>query len=174
MWWMPAFISWFRKALPKKLTMITDAQLLAEYGQPGDPDNLTTIILPYPMRIAWDKAKTVTKIQCHKKIATNLLGVFTDLLEHYGYDKLKELGIDLFGGCLNVRLMRGSKTKWSRHAWAVAVDLDPERNKLKETKKTARFARPEYQPMIDIFYKHGFLGLGPEQDRDWMHFEIAA
>lgn len=152
--------------------MLTDQQIIAKYGQPGDPDNLTTITLPYRMRIAWDLKTTVQRITCHKLIADPLLNVFTDILAHYGYEELKRLGIDLFGGCLNVRLMRGSKTKWSRHAWGLAIDLDPARNKLRETKKTARFARPEYKPMIDIFYKHGFIGLGPEQNRDWMHFEI--
>ena len=152
--------------------MITDQQLIAKYGQPGDPDQITTIQLPYPMRIAWDLSKTVTKISCHKLIADNLRAVFDDLLSHYGLPELQRLGIDLFGGCVNVRLMRGSKTKWSRHSWGTAIDLDPARNQLKETKKTARFARPEYKPMIDIFYKHGFIGLGPEQDRDWMHFEV--
>jgi len=154
--------------------MLTDQQLIAKYGQPGDPTKLTTLTLPYPMRIAWDLTKTVTKIQCHKLIAPNLLNVFNDLLKHYGLAKLQELGIDLFGGCVNVRLQRGSKTKWSRHSWGVAVDLDPARNKLKETSKTARFARPEYKPMIAIFYKHGFIGLGPEKNYDWMHFEIGS
>lgn len=153
--------------------MLTDNQIIAKYGQPGDPDNLTSIILPYPMRIAWDLTKTVNRIQCHKLIAVNLTNVFNDLITHYGLPELQRLGIDLFGGCVNIRLQRGSKSKWSRHAWGIAIDLDPARNTLKETSKTARFARPEYKPMIDIFYKHGFVGLGPEKNYDWMHFEIA-
>lgn len=152
--------------------MLTDSQIITKYGHPGDPDNLTTIALPYRMRIAWDIKTTVSKIQCHKLIAVNLQNVFRDLQAHYGYEKIKELGIDLYGGCVNVRLMRGSKSKWSRHAWGIAVDLDPARNKLKETKKTARFARPEYKPMIDIFYANGFFNLGVEKGYDWMHFEI--
>lgn len=152
--------------------MLTDQQIIDKYGQPGDPDNLTVIELPYPMRIAWDLSKTVTKIQCHKLIAEKLKTVFSEILTYYGYDKLKELGIDLYGGCLNVRLMRGSKKKWSRHSWALALDLDPARNKLRETSKTARFARPEYKPMIDIFYANGFINLGVEKNYDWMHFEI--
>lgn len=154
--------------------MMTDEQIINKYGQPGDPDWLTTIQLPYPMRIAWDKAKTVTKIQCHKLIAPNLTAVFDDLLAYYTYPKLVELGIDLYGGCVNVRLMRGSKTKWSRHSWGIAIDLDPERNKLKETKKTARFARPEYKQMIEIFYNNGFISYGVEKDYDWMHFEVGS
>lgn len=153
--------------------MMTDQQVIAKYGQPGDPDNITTLVLPYPMRIAWDTSKTVTKIQCHKLIKDRLEKVFTELLAHYGHDKLIELGIDLFGGCLNVRLQRGSKTKWSRHAWGIAIDLDPARNQLKWGKDKAQFAKPEYKPMIDIFYKHGFVGLGPEKNYDWMHFESA-
>lgn len=151
---------------------MSDGQIIAKYGQPGDPNQLTILQLPYPMRIAWDLTKTVSKIQCHKLIADNLRAVFDDILSHYGLPEIQRLGIDLFGGCVNVRLMRGSKTKWSRHSWGVAIDLDPSRNQLKENHTTARFARPEYKPMIDIFYKHGFIGLGPEQDRDWMHFEV--
>lgn len=151
---------------------MTDTQIIAKYGQPGE--HLTTIQLPYKMRLAWEPHTFIERITCHELIAAQLIAVFNELLQHYGYEKINELGIDLYGGCYNKRLMRGSKTKWSRHSWGIAIDLDPERNTLKETKRTARFARPEYDAMIKIFYKHGFFGLGPEEDRDWMHFEAAS
>jgi hypothetical protein len=153
--------------------MITTAQALAKYGQPNETGTyLTTIKLPYPMRIAWDLDTKVTKMRCHKLVADAFLSVFNELLEVYGYQRLVELGIDLYGGCFNFRKMRGG-TSWSKHAWGIAIDLDPARNTLKETSKTARFARPEYKQMIDIFYKHGFISLGREQNRDFMHFEYA-
>ncbi|CAB5224157.1 D-alanyl-D-alanine carboxypeptidase [uncultured Caudovirales phage] len=152
--------------------MITTAQATNKYGIPSkNPSYLTTLILPYPMRLAWDKSIKVNKIQCHKLIHDNLQNVFKDILAHYSYDKIVELGIDLFGGCFNFRTMRGG-TEVSRHSWGIAIDLDPERNQLKETSKTARFARIEYKPMIDIFYKYGFVSLGREKNYDFMHFEI--
>lgn len=152
--------------------MLTDAEIIAKYGQPGNPSKLTVIQLPYRMRIAWDTSVTITKMQCHELVATNFIDVFNDLKTHYGYEEIQRLGIDLFGGCVNVRLRRGSKTKWSRHAWGIAIDLFPEKNQLKWGKDKAEFAKPEYKPMIDIFYKHHFFGLGPDKNYDWMHFEI--
>ena len=124
------------------------------------------------MRLAWDLDVKVTRMSCHKLVADKFLAVFNDLLCHYGYDEIVRLGIDLFGGCFNYRRMRGG-SNWSLHSWGIAIDLDPARNKLRESKITARFARPEYKPMIDIFYKNGFISLGVERDFDWMHFEIA-
>lgn len=153
--------------------MITTPQAIAKYGKPTQDGKayLVSINLPYPMRLAWDKNTKVTKMRCHRLVAQNFTNVFNDLLVYYGYEKIVELGIDLFGGCFNFRAMRGG-SDYSRHSWAIAIDLDPERNKLKETARTARFARPEYKPMIDIFYKHGFVSLGREKNYDWMHFEI--
>jgi hypothetical protein len=152
--------------------MLTDQQIIAKYGNPGDPTNLTILTLPYPMRIAWDLTKTVSKIQCHKLIAPNLKAVFDALLANYGLAKLQTLGIDLFGGCVNIRLQRGSKTKWSRHAWGIAIDLDPARNGLRTKWKQAQFSKPEYKFMVDTFHQNGFIGYGPDRDYDAMHWEI--
>ena len=154
--------------------MLTTEKAIKKYGIPNDRGTyLTTITLPYPMRIAWDTKVTTTKLRCHKLIADNLLAVFKEILQVYGLPKIQELGIDLFGGCFNFRKMRGG-SDWSKHAFGIAIDLDPARNTLKETSKTARFARPEYKQMIDIFEKHGFLSLGRTHNYDWMHFEIKA
>ena len=154
--------------------MLTDEQVIAKYGQPGDEDNIVLIDLPYPMRYVVSETKTteVKRMRCHKLIADNLTAVFNELLSVYGYDTIKKLGIDLFGGCVAVRLMRGSKTKWSRHSWGVAIDLHPLKNQLKWKAPQALFSDLLYKEMIDIFYKHGFMSLGREQDRDWMHMEI--
>lgn len=155
-----------------KRRIMTDKEVFALYGSPGNTNNFTQIICPFPMIIAWDTKVKVNKLTCHKKIAQPLSNVLKDLVTAYGASKINSLGIDLYGGLYNKRLMRGSTTRWSRHSWAIAIDLDPARNQLREDHTTARFARPEYKPMIDIFHKYGFVGYGPEKDYDWMHFEI--
>ena len=152
--------------------MITTQSAIKKYGFPTEnPNYLTVLNLPYPMKLAWDKNVFVNKITCHKLVTDKLELIFKEILHYYGLEKIKELGIDIYGGCYNFRKMRGGND-YSRHSWGIAIDLDPERNLLKETSKTARFARKEYKPMIDIFYKYGFVSLGREKNYDWMHFEI--
>lgn len=129
---------------------------------------LVFIDLPYTMY--YDK-QPIKRMRCHNKVASAFLKVFNQLLVHYGEKKLNELEITDFGGCFNYRLMRGSRTKLSMHSWGTAIDLDPNRNTLFESHKTARFARPEYKAMIDIFEANGFASLGRLKDRDWMHFQ---
>lgn len=153
--------------------ILTPSQALAKYGVPNETGAgyLTKIDLPYPMRLAWDTDHSVNSISCHHLVADNFTAVFNDMLEHYGLDAINKLGIDLYGGCFNFRKMRGGN-QMSIHSWGIAIDLDPDRNQLHETSKTARFARPEYKMMINIFYKHGFQSLGVEKNYDWMHFQI--
>lgn len=153
--------------------MLTDNQIISKYGKPGT--GIVSMTLPYPMRIAWDLAHSVTHIQCHTLVVVRLTGVFTDLLAHYGLPELQRLNIDIFGGCFNMRAKRGTEKKavpeWSRHSWGIAIDLDPVRNGLKTPWRLAEFSKPEYAPMVEIFYKHGFFSLGKEKNYDGMHFE---
>lgn len=172
----------------KKGRLLTTAEILKAYGEPGEPKNLTVITVPYPFRIAWNPAQRTTRVTIHKKIAEPFMNVCNDILKHYGIKKISELGIDLFGGCYNHRPQRGTEKKYeaaikaknyslaytylSRHSWAIAVDLDPDRNQLKWKADRAQFAKPEYKAMNDIFYEHGFIGYGRERNNDWMHYEI--
>jgi len=153
--------------------MLTSKGALLKYGVPNRTGYgyLITIKLPFPMRLSWETKTVIKSFQCHKLIADKFVAVFTDILIHYGLTEIQRLGIDLYGGCFNYRVMRGG-AELSIHSWGLAIDLDPSRNLLKETSKTARFARPEYKAMIDIFYKHGFESLGREKNYDWMHFQI--
>jgi hypothetical protein len=154
--------------------MLTTEQLNAKYGvaNPTGKGYIVKLKIPYPMRLAWDKSKKVTSIQCNKLVADKFLAVFNDLLAHYGYEKIVELGIDLYGGCFNYRLMRGG-SKLSTHSWGTSIDLDPERNGLNTPVAKSQFAKPEYNKMFEIFEKHGFENLGKIKGFDTMHFQIA-
>jgi hypothetical protein len=148
-----------------------DQKIKDIYGEPGDEKNLVSMVVPYPMKLSWYIKTIVTKIRCHKKIAEPLKKVFDEILTHYGLEKIKELKLDIFGGCYNFRPVRGG-TNLSKHSWGIAIDLDPENNQLKWGKDKASFAKPEYKFMIDTFYKHGFESLGVEKNMDYMHFQI--
>lgn len=151
---------------------MSTAEIKKKFGEPGwDAGNFVRIDLPYPMRVAWDIKTKVTTMWCHKLAAEPFKRVFADLLSQYGLPELQRLGIDLYGGCINVRKMRGG-SDWSRHAWGIAIDLDPARNGLRTKRPKAQFSKDEYRHMIGIFYKHGFIGYGPEKNYDWMHFEL--
>ena len=155
------------------MRLYNDNELVKEFGEAGDWSNFSKIDLPFPMKIAWDKSKKINSTWCHKKIAKSLQYALKEILDHYGYERIVELRIDLFGGIFNYRKMRGSRTKWSRHSWAMAIDLDPERNALKTKAPKATFSQKEYKAMLDIFEMHGFLNYGRVKGFDWMHFEYA-
>lgn len=145
--------------------------MVAFYGEVGTRQ--TTLVLPYPMRIAWEPDKTVSKISCHECCAAAFGRIFQRTFDHYGLESIKRLGLDLYGGCLNVRKMRGG-SEWSKHAWGCAIDIDPDRNQLKWGRDRASLARPEYEPFWQIVESEGGYSLGRKENRDWMHFEFTA
>jgi len=145
-------------------------ELVKVYGAVGS--NQGRCNMPFELVLDWDKSKRLSWFTCHEKVAATLEKIFGEILSEYGEDRIVELGINEFSGCLNVRKMRGGSS-WSMHAWGIAVDLDGDRNRLHETHRTARFARPEYLPMWRIIESYGATSLGRARDYDWMHWQFA-
>lgn len=95
-----------------------------------------------------------------------------ELLSRAIKEGIRALGLDLFGGCLNVRAMRGGKAL-SMHSWGIAIDVDPEHNPLRWGRDKARMAGPDYAPFLDIWESEGWISLGRERNYDWMHVQAA-
>lgn len=138
----------------------------------GVSENQTALALPYPHRLAWNKTVVVHTFQCHEKVRDSLQRVLSSVVEHYGIQEIQRLRLDLWGGCLNVRTMRGG-TRYSLHSWGIAVDYDPERNRLKWGRDRAAFAQPEYDPWWRLWEEEGWVSLGRHRNFDWMHIQAA-
>src|SRR3990167_1454948 len=139
----------------------------AYYGEVGK--HQTTLILPYPMRIAWDLSKTVSRFSIHEKVHDSAKACFDRIADAYDADKRVSLGLDLFGGCLNVRKMRGGSS-FSMHSWAIAIDFDPERNQLKWGRDRARLAQPDCETFWRVWESAGWVSLGRVRNYDLLHF----
>ena len=144
------------------------ASMVSYYGNVGE--HQTQLILPYPMRLAWDISKTVTKITCHERVHDSLGKILSDIFNFYSgnLDDVKNDRMDLFGGCLNVRKVRGGDS-WSIHSWGTAIDLDPEHNTLSMHRNEASMRNE----IINIFESEGWSSMGRSKNYDFMHFQAA-
>lgn len=140
------------------------------YGPVGE--NQTQIEIPYKLKLAWDQNVSLTKITCNQKCAKSFYSIFEKTFKTYGIKEIKRLRLDLFGGCLNVRKMRGGSS-WSIHSWGAAIDLDPDHNQLRWSKPRAVFSKKEYEDFWKIVEAEGWTSLGRERNFDWMHFQAA-
>jgi len=138
----------------------------AFYGQAGYVDTVK-IPLPYKMYL-YDGPKTVQTITVHSKVARSFGNILSSLKDLYPTDaERSEAGVNKFFGSYVVRSMRTGKA-WSKHAWAVAVDLDANRNGLYSNWPTRSKMPLE---VMECFTKGGWLNLGWLIGRDAMHFQ---
>lgn len=157
---------------PSKFPNEDYASMVAYYGRPGDESNLVRCRFPYPMRLYTRSAPAnVTSHRCHRKVRDSLEAVLTDLLETYGRDWITEHGLDVFGGIYNDRSIRGGSHAKSKHAWGVAIDLNPAENGL-HTPWPSRATMPV--EAIETFERHGWKSLARVIGRDAMHFEATS
>jgi D-alanyl-D-alanine carboxypeptidase len=150
----------------------------AFYGDPrgtgGQPSKewakeyLIPVVPPWKM-IYVDKKKItpIPRFQFNKKAAPSLTRVLQAIWEHYQKDQsaIEGYGLNCFGGAYNFRKIRGS-SHISNHAYACAIDLDPEHNRL-----GAKHGRMP-PDVVAIFKEEGWRWGGNYHGRkDWMHFE---
>lgn len=140
------------------------------YGAPGK--NQTTLRLPYPMRLAWEPKTVVRQFSIHEKVHDSAMRCFNRIADAYDGHERQTLGIDLFGGCLNVRRMRGGSAL-SMHSWGIAIDFDPARNQLRWGADRARLAQLDAIAFWKIWEDEGWVSLGRERNYDWMHVQAA-
>lgn len=149
----------------------TEADLRAWFGAPGSAAcTAGRVIPPWRMVLAWDEADEVEAIACHADVAGSLARVLEAIADSYTEAAIIDLGLHLYGGCFNPRRKRGG-TEWSTHAWGIALDLDPARNRLQWGRDRARLARPDAAAVWEAFAWEGWSGLGPARNFDWMHVQ---
>lgn len=145
----------------------------AFYGPVGMNQALLT--LPFPMVLSWDKSKIISRISLHEKVVDSAARVFDRIADAYPPADRRATGIDIFGGSLNVRKMRGGSS-WSMHSWGIAIDFDPERNQLnwgRDHNPRPRLSYPDLELFWRLWESEGWVSLGRSRDYDWMHVQAA-
>lgn len=134
--------------------------------------NQKIIEVPYDMFLAWDRSMRTRRMSLHSKVADSALRALEVISATYSAKERRQLGIDLFGGSLNVRKMRGGSS-YSMHSWGIAIDFDPERNRLEWKSDRARLAQSDALAFWSAWEAEGWVSLGRARNFDWMHVQAA-
>lgn len=140
------------------------------YGAVGT--NQTHITVPFDMVLAWSKSTRLTRMTLHKRVADSALRVLQNVATTYTAKEREALGLNLFGGSLNVRRMRGGSS-YSMHSWGIAIDFDPQRNRLSWHEPKSRLSHADAAPFWQAWEAEGWLSLGRSRNFDWMHVQAA-
>lgn len=149
--------------------------LIQFYGRPdierGIAPQSVPLTLPYPMQVAWGGKGWISKVYVHELVRDSLELILRRILERLGPDGVRQNGLDQYGGLTNVRMMRGSRTKISRHSFGIAIDINPAKNGL-------RTPWPEKATMpveaIECFEEEGWISYARVRGKDAMHFQATS
>jgi D-alanyl-D-alanine carboxypeptidase len=124
-------------------------------------DFLVRILLPFPLRLAWDLSRTITRMTCHGRLTRVYASVFASIQEQGLQGKVAS-----FGGCFAFRPQR-TGSKLSAHSWGIAIDLNPESN-------SQGSAGNMDAGLVEIFRNAGFQWGGDWKGKtcDPMHFQF--
>lgn len=156
----------------------SQSELIAFYGNPGKIDGsfrppLVKVPLPWTMKLAWDQKFKRSFLWCHERAAPSLKRVIARVDGAYSDAQKSDLGLDLFGGDYNPRIMKGA-SRSSLHSWGIAYDFDPARNTLHANSTRARLGQTDAIPFWQAWEAEGWCPLGRVRNYDYMHVQAAA
>ena len=145
--------------------------LIAFYGTPGTV-KLRDFVPPFQM-IDADTKKPVKSFEVHPKCFNAFAQVFQEIWDKCNHDQktIEKYHLHLFGGSYNKRLVRGSVSHWSVHAFAAAIDINPAGAPLAVDARPSQENMPDFA--VEAFKRAGATWGGDFQHRkDWMHFQF--
>ncbi len=99
---------------------------------------------------AWVDANIVTvdveplgEFRCHRKVVPSIRSAIEDLRRNGLISEIDPADFQLAGGCWNARLIRGGDKGFalSRHAWGIAIDINPSTNRYEGVRLAERGIR---------------------------------
>jgi hypothetical protein len=149
---------------------------MAFYGDPGKGEVASQLVRVTPPFQMYYDGRPLKTISFHKKAAPALLAALNAIWDHYGRDQaqIDRLGISNCAGTYNPRKIRGSRTRWSNHAFGAAIDLAAGENGFNAT-DADHDGHPGTipQPVVQAFKRQGARWGGDYRGRkDPMHFEF--
>ena len=154
------------------------SSLIAFYGDPRGgasvnprwfSQNIVTVKVPFQLH--YDR-QPVNSITVHRRCSEAMVQAFENLFEAFGrdYDAIVAAHLDKYSGVGNYRMVRGSATKLSCHAFWAAVDIDAEHLPIGHANPTKNGMEEE---AITAFEKTGAFWGGRFGRPDPMHFQYA-
>lgn len=144
--------------------------LIKFYGQPGD--YLVQFTPPFKMVDAWEK-HPINSFPVHRKCLNAFNEVFNEVWTQCNKNQtaIEHYNLHLFGGSYNRRLVRGSTSHWSVHAFGAAIDINPDGAPMGVDKRPTEENLPQF--LVNAFKRQGATWGGDFQHRrDWMHFQF--
>lgn len=124
-----------------------------------------------PFTVYYEKAP-VKRLYVHEKCADSLLRVFEGLAAVYpDAESRAAAGLLVYDGVYCPRMIKGSSSAWSMHAWMAAIDFNGGRNGNKTAWPVSAVMPIE---VMECFAREGWLPAGAFWGRDAMHFQATA
>jgi hypothetical protein len=170
----------------------TDANLIKAYGYidlsklPADevlsPERaafankyIKNFTMPYAFRTIRPNGSLgaeTTILPLHNLVGDSLVHAMQEVLDFYGIDMIKKLGLNLTAGTFVFRKMRWSDSI-SLHAFGAAIDILSTANLGAWNKSQSLSGESPYTAFLDIMEKWGWHNQGRWLNNDLMHFQAA-